>query len=277
MKRMTKTLVSTLLLTCTLASAQTLVTVNGTQITQEEVDSALMNATQGRFNEVPAEKQAEFRKQVLQQLIAKELVYQDAVKTKVLDSKEFKNEFEKVQENIKKELAVQVWQKRELDKVNVADKELKEYYDKNKEEFNEKESVRARHILVKTETEAMGIVNDLKSLSADALQSKFIELAKTKSTGPSGPKGGDLGYFAQGQMVPEFNDKVFTMKVGTITKKPVKTQFGYHVIYLEDKKPTTTRSFTEVKSYIEQRLKMEKFKTVMNDKMQELEKKASIK
>jgi parvulin-like peptidyl-prolyl isomerase len=274
---MTKTLVSTLLLTCTLASAQTLVTVNGTQITQEEVDSALMNATQGRFNEVPAEKQAEFRKQVLQQLIAKELVYQDAVKTKVLDSKEFKNEFEKVQENIKKELAVQVWQKRELDKVNVADKELKEYYDKNKEEFNEKESVRARHILVKTETEAMGIVNDLKSLSADALQSKFIELAKTKSTGPSGPKGGDLGYFAQGQMVPEFNDKVFTMKVGTITKKPVKTQFGYHVIYLEDKKPTTTRSFTEVKSYIEQRLKMEKFKTVMNDKMQELEKKASIK
>ncbi|MCD6259193.1 MAG: peptidylprolyl isomerase [Helicobacteraceae bacterium] len=277
MKKMTKTLVSTLLLTCTLASAQTLVTVNGTQITQEEVDSALMNATQGRFNEVPAEKQAEFRKQVLQQLIAKELVYQDAVKTKVLESKEFKDEFEKVQENIKKELAVQVWQKRELDKVNVADKELKTYYDKNKEEFNEKESVRARHILVKTETEAMGIINDLKSLSGDALQSKFIELAKTKSTGPSGPKGGDLGYFAQGQMVPEFNDKVFAMKVGAITKKPVKTQFGYHVIYLEDKKPTTTRSFTEVKSYIEQRLKMEKFKTVMNDKMEELEKKASIK
>jgi peptidyl-prolyl cis-trans isomerase C len=277
MKRMTKTLVTALLVTYTLASAQTLVTVNGTEITQEEVDSALMNATQGRFNEVPAEKQAEFRKQVLQQLIAKELVYQDAVKTKVLESKEFKNEFEKVQENIKKELAVQVWQKKELDKVAVTDRELKTYYDKNKEEFNEKESVRARHILVKTETEAIGIINDLKSLSGSALEAKFIELAKSKSTGPSGPKGGDLGYFAQGQMVPEFNDKVFSMKVGTITKTPVKTQFGYHVIYLEDKKPTMTRSFTEVKSYIEQRLKMEKFKTVMNDKMQELEKKASIK
>ena len=277
MKRVTKIVVAALLATSTLASAQTLVTVNGTQITQEEVDSALMNATQGRFNEVPAEKQAEFRKQVLQQLIAKELVYQDAVETKVLESKEFKNEFEKVQENIKKELAVQVWQKRELDKVKVSDKELKEYYDKNKEEFNEKESVRARHILVKTETEAIGIINELKSLKGDKLQSKFIELAKSKSTGPSGPKGGDLGYFAQGQMVPEFNDKVFAMQVGTITKSPVKTQFGYHVIYLEDKKPTTTRSFTEVKSYIEQRLKMEKFKTVMNDKMQALEKKASIK
>lgn len=277
MKKTTQTIVATLLLTCSLATAQTLVTVNGTEITQEEVESALMNATQGRFNEVPAEKQVEFRKQVLQQLIAKELVYQDAVKTKVLESKEFQDEFEKVQENIKKELAVQVWQKREVDKVNVADKELKEYYDTNKEEFNEKESVRARHILVKTEAEAMGIINDLKSLKGDKLQSKFIELAKSKSTGPSGPKGGDLGYFAQGQMVPEFNEQVFSMKVGTITKSPVKTQFGYHVIYLEDKKPTTTRSFTEVKPFIEQRLKMEKFKAVMSDKMQELEKKASIK
>jgi len=277
MKKLTQSVIAALLLTCTMATAQTLVTVNGTEITQEEVENALMNATQGRFNEVPVEKQAEFRKQVLQQLIAKELVYQDAVKTKVLESDQFKKEFEKVQENIKKELAVQVWQKQELEKVNVSDKELKEYYDKNKEEFNEKESVHARHILVKTEGEANAIIKDLKKFKADGLKTKFIEQAKEKSTGPSGPKGGDLGYFTQGQMVPEFNDKVFSMKVGTITKEPVKTQFGYHVIYLEDKKPSKIRSFTEVKSYIDQRLKMEKFKSVMNKKMQELEQKASIK
>jgi len=277
MKKLTQSVVAALLLTCTMATAQTLVTVNGTEITQEEVENALMNATQGRFNEVPVEKQAEFRKQVLQQLIAKELVYQDAVKTKVLESDQFKKEFEKVQENIKKELAVQVWQKQELEKVNVSDKELKEYYDKNKEEFNEKESVHARHILVKTEGEANAIIKDLKKFKADGLKTKFIEQAKEKSTGPSGPKGGDLGYFTQGQMVPEFNDKVFSMSVGTITKEPVKTQFGYHVIYLEDKKPSKIRSFTEVKSYIDQRLKMEKFKSVMNKKMQELEQKASIK
>ena len=193
-----------------------------------------------------------------------------------MKSKEFKNEYAKVQERVKKELAIQVWQKVELDKVNVSNKELKKYYDANKEEFNEKESVHARHILVKTEGEAKAIANQLKGLKGEALKSKFIQLAKDKSTGPSGPKGGDLGYFAQGQMVPEFNEKVFSMKVGTFSE-PVKTQFGFHVIYLEDKKAGKARAYTEVKSFIEQRLKMEKFKSVMQEKMIALKNKATIK
>ena len=121
MKLATKIL-STVLLTCSMAAAQTLVTVNGAQITQNDVDTALMNATQGRFNQVPADKQAEFRKQVLEQLIAKELVYGDAQKTGVLKSKDFKTEYKKVQERIKKELAIQVWQKQQLDKVKVSNK-----------------------------------------------------------------------------------------------------------------------------------------------------------
>ncbi|WP_415396592.1 peptidyl-prolyl cis-trans isomerase [Sulfurimonas sp. CS5] len=275
MIKMTK-IATTLLLMSTLVSATTLITVNGTQITQQDVDTALMNATQGRFNQVPAEKQAEFRKQVLEQLVAKELVFGDAKKTGVLKSKDFKDEFVKVQDRVKKELAIQVWQKQQLDKVKVSNKELKNYYDKNKEEFNEKETVHARHILVKTEAEAKDIVKSLKSSKGEALKAKFIEEAKAKSTGPSGPKGGDLGYFAQGQMVPEFNDKVFDMKVGTLSE-PVKTQFGYHVIYLEDKKDKKTLAFTEVKSFIEQRLKMEKFKVVMQAKMEQLKNKATIK
>jgi len=266
-----------LLFAATLSSAQTLVTVNGSAITQEDVDSALMNATQGRFNQVPPEKQAEFRQQVLKQLIGTELVYGDAKKTGVLNSKEFKDEYAKVQERIKKQLAIQVWQKQQLDKVKISDKELKSYYNKNKEEFNEKESVHARHILVKDEDEAKKIITELKSLSGNALKDRFIALAKSKSTGPSGPKGGDLGYFAQGQMVPAFNDTVFKMKVGTITKTPVKTQFGFHVIYLEDKKESTVRKFDEVKTVIEQRLKMEKFKSVMKVKMDKLQKQATIK
>ncbi|MCD6191778.1 MAG: peptidyl-prolyl cis-trans isomerase [Sulfurimonas sp.] len=265
------------LFAATLSSAQTLVTVNGSAITQEDVDSALMNATQGRFNQVPPEKQAEFRQQVLKQLIGTELVYGDAKKTGVLNSKEFKDEYAKVQERVKKQLAIQVWQKQQLDNVKVSNKELKNYYSKNKEEFNEKESVHARHILVKTEDEAKKITLELKSLSGNALKDRFIALAKSKSTGPSGPKGGDLGYFAQGQMVPAFNDTVFKMKVGTITKTPVKTQFGFHIIYLEDKKESTVRKFDEVKSVIEQRLKMEKFKSVMKVKMDKLQKQATIK
>ena len=276
MKQATK-LLSAILLASTLASAQTLVTVNGSAITQYDVESALMQATQGRFNQVPAEKQIEFREQVLQQLIGKELAYGDAKNTGVLTSQEFKSEYEKVQERVKKELAIQVWQKQQLDAIKVSEKDLKDYYNKNKEEFNEKENVHARHILVKTEDEAKAIILQLKPLSGTPLKDKFIALAKEKSTGPSGPKGGDLGFFGKGQMVPEFDSTVFGMKVSTITPTPVKTQFGYHVIFLEEKKASTVRSYNEVKAFIDERLKMEKFKVVMNSKMKALEKKAIIK
>lgn len=276
MKR-TKFLLSAALLASSIAMAQTLVTVNGKAISTEEVDGELMRATQGRFNQVPADKQAAFRQQVLQQLIGKELIYEDAKKKGVLKSKEYKTEYKKLEERMKKELAIQVWQKQVLDGIKITQKELKDYYNKNKEEFNQPESVHARHILVESEDAAKKIITELKSLSGEKLKAKFIELAKSKSTGPSGPKGGDLGYFTQGQMVPAFNDKVFSMKKGTVTLAPVKTQFGYHVIYLEDKKPAMMRKFDEVKMFIEQRLKMEKFKDVMKNKMDALQKKAVIK
>jgi len=270
-------LLSALLLTGSIVSAKTLVTVNGKAITQQEVDQELMQATQGRFNQVPADRQAAFRQQVLQQLIGKELIYDNAKKTGILKSKEYKNEYKKLEQRMKKELAIQVWQKKLLDGIKISQKELKDYYKKNKDEFNEKESVHARHILVKTKAEAEKIIAQLKSLSGEKLKQKFIELAKKYSTGPSGSKGGDLGYFAKGQMVPAFNDKVLSMKKGHVTLKPVKTQFGYHVIYVEDKKPSRMRSFDEVKTFIEQRLKMEKFKAAMKKKMDELQKKATIK
>lgn len=270
-------LLSALLLTGVIASAKTLVSVNGKPITQEEVDQELMQATQGRFNQVPADRQAAFRQQVLQQLIGKELIYDNAKKTGITKSAEYKREYKKLEERMKKELAIQVWQKKLLDGIKISNKELKNYYKKNIDEFREKESVHARHILVKTKAEAEKIIAQLKSLSGEKLKEKFIALAKKESTGPSGKNGGDLGYFSKGQMVPAFNEKVFSMKKGTITKAPVKTQFGYHVIYLEDKKPSMTKSFNDVKTFIEQRLKMEKFKAVMKKKMDELQKKATIK
>ena len=270
-------LLSALLLTGVMASAKTLVSVNGKPITQEEVDQELMQATQGRFNQVPADRQAAFRQQVLQQLIGKELIYDNAKKTGITKSAEYKREYKKLEARMKKELAIQVWQKKLLDGIKISNKELKDYYKKNIDEFREKESVHARHILVKTKAEAEKIIAQLKSLSGEKLKEKFIALAKKESTGPSGKNGGDLGYFSKGQMVPAFNEKVFSMKKGTITKAPVKTQFGYHVIYLEDKKPSMTKSFNDVKTFIEQRMKMEKFKAVMKKKMDELQKKATIK
>ncbi len=275
--KLTTKFLSALLLTGVVASANTLVTVNGTAITQQNVDTELMNATQGRANQIPAARQAQLKQRVLQSLVAKQLIYGDAQKTGILKTKEYQVEYKKLEERMKKELAVQMWQKKVVDDIKISETKLKEYYKKNKGEFDLKPVVHARHILVKTEDEAKSIINELKSLSGKKLQAKFEELAKTKSTGPSGPKGGDLGSFRPGQMVPAFNDKVFSMKVGTITKKPVKTQFGYHVIYLQDKKEGAKRTYAEVKPMIEQRLKKESFESVMKKKMDTLQKTATIK
>ncbi|MFA6760611.1 MAG: peptidyl-prolyl cis-trans isomerase [Sulfuricurvum sp.] len=258
-------------------SAQTLVTVNGTAITAEDVEKELMVATQGRVGQIPSEKQNEFRQQILEQLVGRELVYDDAKKSGVLDSEEFKERYDEVTSRIKKEVAIQIWQKREVDKISISENDLKEYYEKNKSEFVEDESVKARHILVDSEAAAKDAIKDLKGLSGDALKDKFASIAKDKSSCASAASGGDLGYFTRDQMVPEFSAKAFSLPKGSISQEPVKSQFGYHVIFVEDKKPKTAKTYAEVKDFISQRLKMEKAKTVMLTKMQELEKKATIK
>jgi len=274
--KLIKNMVIGAVLTSSLSFAATIATVNGTKITDQDVNNALMQATQGRFSQLPADKQEQLKQRFVDELITKEIIYNQAKKEGITKSKEYKNELNKIISKIKKSLAVQLWQKKQFDNIKISQKELKEYYNTNKQEFMQKESVHARHILVKSEDEAKKIISELKGLKGNALKEKFIELARTKSTGPSGPRGGDLGYFAKGQMVPEFEQKAFSMKVGTITKEPVKTQFGYHVIYVEDKKTASTKPFNEVKPYIEQRLKMEKFKKVMKDEITTLRNKAKI-
>jgi parvulin-like peptidyl-prolyl isomerase len=275
MKALTK-IATTLVLSSTISFAATLAVVNGEKITDKEVENALMQATQGRLAQLPADKQQQLKKQFLEEMIIKELIYKDAKKKGITKSKEYKEQLDEILKSIKKDLAIRLWQKNQLDSIKISQKELKDYYNKNKQEFMQKESVHARHILVKSEDEAKKIIAELKGLKGNALKNKFIELAKQKSTGPSGPRGGDLGYFAKGQMVPPFEKAAFSMQVGTITKEPVKTQFGYHVIYVEDKKTASTKPFNEVKPYIEQRLKMEKFRQVMQDKIEQLKSKAKI-
>ena len=275
MKIFTK-IATSLLLTSSLSFAATLATVDGTKISDEDVNNALMQATQGRLAQLPADKQEQLKKQFLEELIAKQVIYEDAQKKGITKSKEYKEQLEKIIASIKKDLAIKLWQKKLFEGIKIGEKELRDYYNKNKQEFMQKESVHARHILVKSEEEAKKIINQLKGLKGEALKKKFIELAKEKSTGPSGPRGGDLGYFAKGQMVPAFEKAAFSTAVGHITTTPVKTQFGYHVIYVEDKKTASTKPFDEVKPYIEQRLKMEKFREVMQKRMEALKNKAKI-
>jgi len=117
-------------------------------------------------------------------------------------------------------------------------------YDEAIKQVKNEEEVHARHILVPTEDEAKAIVAQLKG-GAD-----FATLAKEKSKDPGGAEGGDLGYFTKDQMVPEFADVAFKLDKGQISD-PVKTQFGWHVIKVEDKRVKPTPTFEQVKPQIE--------------------------
>ena len=127
---------------------------------------------------------------------------------------------------------------------DVDDAAIQAAYDRFVADSDSREEISARHILVNSEEEALGLIAKLKE-GAD-----FGELAKEFSTGPSGPKGGDLGYFGRGQMVPDFEAAAFNLEIGTFSSKPVRTQFGWHVIKLEDKRIAAPASLDEMRGQI---------------------------
>ena len=122
------------------------------------------------------------------------------------------------------------------------------------------EEIRARHILVKTQSEANALIKKLGD-GAD-----FATLAKEKSTGPTGPKGGDLGYFREGQMVKEFSDAAFALKKGKYSKKAVKTEFGWHVIKVEDRREATLPTFEQIQGALANSLRQ----SVLSEHMESL-------
>ena len=135
----------------------------------------------------------------------------------------------------------------------VSDEAIKAAYDEQVKSLAPKSQVRARHILLKTEDEAKAVIEELKG-GAD-----FAEVAKAKSTGPSGPNGGDLGFFGEGQMVPEFERAAFALEPGGYTDEPVKTQFGFHVIKLEEKRQSPPPALTQVEGQIRNQLLREEY------------------
>ena len=135
----------------------------------------------------------------------------------------------------------------------VTEDDVKARYEKEIAALPKQEEVSARHILVKTEEEAKAIIAELDA------GKDFIELAKAKSTDPNKSEGGDLGYFTKGRMVPEFEEAAFAMEKGTYTKTPVKTQFGYHVIKLEDKRDAAPPAYETVAQQVRQLVMRDKY------------------
>jgi parvulin-like peptidyl-prolyl isomerase len=253
----------------TVLTAQTLGTVNGKAITTEDARIYVAQTQPGAdYDSLPEDQ----KKLITDRLVERLLFIEQAKK----DGMEKDPEYLRLLERDKDELLVRTWITKQFENTVVSDSEAKAYYDKHPDEFKIPAQVHARHILVKTEEEAKALIDQLKDLKGDALKEKFIELAKAKSTGPTGPKGGDLGFFGPGQMVKPFNDAVFAMKAGEVSAAPVKTQFGYHVIYLEEAKPAATIPYEEAKDRIMAVLKQKTFSAKMAKLAEALKAKAAV-
>ena len=133
-------------------------------------------------------------------------------------------------------------------KQKLGEKQLREAYRKMLKDAPSGDEVRARHILVKTEKEALAVVKRAQKGEG------FAKLAQELSTGPSGKSGGDLGYFTAERMVPAFSAAAFATRPGEITVTPVKTQFGWHVIKVEDRRKISPPSFKEARPQLQQKL-----------------------
>lgn len=243
-------------------SEKILAVAAGHEITEKELNDLIKNypPEQQIYMSSPQAKQ-----QVLEQIIAFHLFHKMAVEEKITESKEYEEMIEKM----KVELASHMAATSIIEGVRVEEAEEKAFYEENPDLFEAQAQVSAKHILVENEDSANVIAKEI----ADGLA--FEEAAKKYSTCPSKEKGGDLGYFSKGQMVPEFEKAAFEGEIGKVIG-PVQTQFGYHLIRVEDKKEGSVVPFEQVQDQIHQQLIQNKQKEVYDAKIKELEVKYGV-
>ena len=206
------------------------------------------------------------RRAILEELVNMELFSLLGAELQVEKDPKFIETMEEVKKDVTRQFAVEAIMK----DVAVSDEELNEYYEKNKENFQVPETVRASHILVADEEGVKKVRADL-----DAGMS-FEDAARKHSSCPSKEQGGDLGYFSKDQMVPEFGNAAFAMKVGDISAEPVKTQFGMHLIKLVDKKEASVRPLEEVRAQLAESLLNDKKAGVYRDELAKLREKHTV-
>lgn len=179
------------------------------------------------------------RKALIEELVNRELLYQDAVALGVDKTPDVQAEIEHQRINIIASTMIN----RNSDRLEVSESDLEKEYESRKAELGGKE-LKARHILLETKKAAEEIIARLDK-GAD-----FAELASSQSTGPSAANGGDLGWFRVDQMVKPFADAASKLTKGTYTKEPVQTQYGWHVILLEDSRSVEPPAFESIKDQI---------------------------
>lgn len=289
---------------------ETVAVVEGTEIKRAELEEALaaMLAQSGRgAGEIPAEQKAGAYRMVLDDLIIDRLITKRAADIKVEDAQveetfkkatanigsdeEIKVQIEKsgqtvekVKANIRSSLKQQQWVEKQIgDKDAVADAELAEFYKKNPEQFKMPEQVRASHILVNVAQDAAPEVVVAKQKEAEALLARvkkgedFAAIAKEKSEDPSAKENsGDLDFFTKDRMVPEFSEQAFKMKKDEVSA-PVRSQFGFHIIKLTDRKAPETMELEQAKPRLLAYLKQQKKQAEVEKLVREMREKAEVK
>ena len=210
--------------------------VNGSEITEKDIQRSLL-----RFPQETQEyyKTEEGKQQFLEQMINFELIYNHALDSDMENDAEY---IEQVQ-LIEKDILIQIGVKNIMADVDITEEEIQKYYEDNSQMFKNAETASAKHILVDT-------LEQMKEIKKEITNGmSFEEAAQKYSKCPSANQGGSLGSFTRGRMVPEFENAAFVLQVGEISE-PVKTQFGYHLIQLDEKDSEGVKSLEESRHMI---------------------------
>ena len=233
------------------AQAQNVAVVNGKAVPKARVDALVAQAKKSG-QQVPPDLEARARDVVVMQ----EIFAQEAERRGLTATADYKAQMELARTRVLLDAL-----RGDFEKKNpVTDAEAKAEYDKVKGEAGSGMEYRARHILVEKEDEAKALIKQLNGGAS------FEDLAKKNSKDPgSGANGGDLDFAAPGSYVPEFSQAMVKLKKGELTQEPVKTQFGYHIIKLEDTRQAQFPPIEEVKPQIKQRLEQQKLGSFLED------------
>jgi len=301
-----------------LKSTDVLVTVNGKKLTSGEVETELAAQLNAFKQQIPPDQMAKVEAQIVQmkdkmreqkvnEFIERTVLTHEADKKKISITDNETNEviksyekqipagmtlenvlkmqgmtLDKMRDEINFRLRAQKLIESEVKGESTpTDAEINDYYTKNKQRFDEPESVHARHILIKTSASDNETVKNAKKTKIETIRKKlvdggdFAKLAQENSECPSKSKGGDLGTFSKGRMVKEFEDAAFSQKVNEIGPV-VSTQFGHHIIQVLEHKQATSKSLDEVKEQIKGILQQQAKNKAIKDYIESLKKQATI-
>ncbi len=222
--------------------------INGTEIRASAVKSYQSTLPPQVAGQVPYEV-------LLDSLINNQLVFEQAKK----DGADKDPELRQALKQVEQQLTVKSWMSTKL-KAQVSEEAIKARYDQFLGQFQPAEEVHARHVLTETEDQAKAVIAELKK-GAD-----FAEVAKAKSKDPSAKSnGGDLGFFAKDEMVPQFAEAAFGMKAGELSQTPVQSQFGWHVIKVEDRRMSSPPTFEQAKMALREQVAEETAQKLVSD------------